>query len=40
MWARDMASFVVPDLGRRLAEGKQGGNAIGKSKKWRSEEGP
>jgi hypothetical protein len=33
-WARDMASFVVLDLGLRLAEGKQGGSAIEESKKW------
>jgi hypothetical protein len=35
----DMASFVVLDLGLRLAEGKQGGIAIEESKKWSSEEG-
>jgi hypothetical protein len=39
MCARDMASFTVPDLGLRLAEEKQGGSAIGDSKKWSSEEG-
>jgi hypothetical protein len=37
-WAGHMASFVILDLGRRLAEGKQGGIAIGESEKWRSEE--
>jgi hypothetical protein len=38
-WARDMALFMILDLGLRLAGGKQGGIAIGESRKWRSEEG-
>jgi hypothetical protein len=37
-WAGHMASFVVLDPGRRLAEQKKGGSAIEESKKWRSEE--